>query len=164
MNTDEETTKSPDVFDEIEEQIRQNNPREIRLQPLQKNRKDQTLQEFLTKFFLVWNNEKNTIYADTKDIQTDTRRRRSLGDIFLICKYYYPTTTLREVLNLLYDVLPSIMPAGFRSSYCSTIDKRVWYFDEDRRGALINEDHRDEFGKIVNFYLDNLNSSTGEDS
>lgn len=152
-DTLETTTNNP--FAEIEQQILSRNTRPIRLERLLK-RRTESLQEFLERFFEQWNNDRNTIYCDDSSVQTDMGRRRSLGDIYMICKYYYPNCTLNEVLNLLINVLPESMHDGFRSSYCSTIHKRVWYFNEDEDTEVFNKTTTDEFGKQWSFYEQNI--------
>lgn len=97
----------------------------IRIKGLLKKR-EETLENFLIKFFVTWNQEKETIFVKTKEVQTTTGKRRSIGDIFLLSLYYYPKTTLREVIDIIYDVLFQEVP-NFRSSYCHTIHKRVFY-------------------------------------
>ncbi len=113
----------------IEQTIKDKNLRAIRLEKLKKDRDGQTVEQFLIKFFTEWNDNRNTIYVDNRDIQTPIGKRRSLGDIYMICLYYFPECSLKDVLDILYNQLLSSMPDGFRSSYCSTINKRVWYFD-----------------------------------
>lgn len=101
--------------------------RVIRLKGFYKSeKKGLTLKEFLINFFTEYNNEYQTIYKDTKELQTDVGKRRSLGDIFLICKYYYPDVTLKEVVKILYNDLFADIER-FRSSACSMIKKRVFY-------------------------------------
>lgn len=154
--------KQVDVFDEIEKIILEKNPRPIRLERMQKDRPtDEGLENFLIKFFTKWNENRNTIFvpeegATNRERQTEMGKRRSLADIFLICKYYYPKATLREVLDLLYIKLRKSMPDGFRTSHCYTIQKRVWYFDEDRETEQLNTDETDEFGNKFNYYTKNL--------
>ncbi len=143
-------------FLQVESDILSRNIRPIRLERLLK-RRTETLQRFLERFFQDWNKDRNTIYADDSSVQTEMGRRRSLGDIYMICKYYYPTCTLNEVLNLLYNVLPTSMPDGFRTSYCNTILKRVWYFDEDQATNQLDKTRNDEFGNNYQFYLTNIN-------
>ncbi len=151
----EEEIVSKDSFDEIEKLIRARNPRQIRLCPLIRKRKE-NLEEFLIKFFDVFNEELDTIYTDNRSVQTPAGKRRSLGDIYQICRYYYSDCTLKEVINLLYNVLPSSMEEGFRNSYCGETKKRMWYFDPHDETEFLNNDKLDEFGKIAAFYRKNL--------
>jgi len=142
-------------FATIEQTIQSRNPRTIRLERLLK-RRTETPQGFLERFFRELNGNRATIYVDDSSVQTPTGRRRSLGDIFQIMKYYYPDITLNTVLNLLYNVLPTSMPSGFRTSYCNTILKRVWYFDEAQSTNQLDRSRNDEFGNNYAFYLTNI--------
>lgn len=114
-----------------------------------------TLKQFLTKFFTEWNSERNTIFVESREIQTAMNKRRSLGDIYMICKYYYPEITLKELIQLLYVDLASEL-SGFRTSICSQINKRVWYYDPSKSTGIYDETDEDEFGNDVEFYTDNL--------
>lgn len=140
---------------DLEKLIISNYSSPIRIKGLLRKRKE-TLEEFLTKFITDWNLEKDTIYVETGIQQTDAGRRRSLGDIYMICKYYYKNITLNEVLNLLYNILKDNIDTGYRTCYCSTIKKRVWYYDENSEIRIFNEDQNDEYGNKYQFYLDNI--------
>lgn len=142
-------------FQDVEDEIVEQNPRLFRLEKIIKNR-EEPLEDFLIKFFTIWNKNRNTIYIDDRTIQTDVDKRRSLGDIFLISRYYYPDCALKEVLNLLYRVLPNSIETGFRTSYCSTINRRVWYFDSNYDSLIGNRDYTDEFGYMVAHYTELL--------
>lgn len=50
----------------------------------------------------------------------DTSRRRSLADIFLICRFYYPDCTLKQVREIL-------VTAPCKVSYCPDIERFVYY-------------------------------------
>lgn len=158
----EQTQPQDTYFAQVLAVITENNPRAIHIVGLLKaKRKDETLQDFLTKFFTKWNLDRVTNYKDTGEEQTPAGRRRSLGDIYMICKYYFPDTTLRAVLHQLYNVLPRSITRGFRSSYCTTIKKRVWYYDAERGNEVYNQTQPDEFGNKVAFYLEGLSQSNG---
>lgn len=142
---------------QIEAKILAQNPRTIRVRGILKKRKE-TLEEFLAKFFSNWNLHRDTLYVDDESVQTPAGKRRSLGDIFMICSYYYPGCTLQTVLKLLYVTLPENdkLDLGFRSSLCRRIEKRVWYFDEAKGEGLYNEDEADEWGNNVEYYLNHF--------
>lgn len=116
----------------------------------------QSLDSFLTNFFLTYNNRYNTYYVNSNRSQTPAGRRRSLGDIFMICKTYYPTCNLHDVIKALYVTLPAA--SGTRnlgSLICSQINKRVWWMYTNPRfdhGA-----NTDEYGHNRQWYIDNLN-------
>lgn len=138
-------------FEELETKILKLTP--IRLAKFFKKNLPDTLEEFLQNFFVTYNNEHPTIYVESKKEQTSVGRRRSLGDIFLICKYYYPSCNLNDVVKILFKTFPTKLK-GFRSSYCYTINKRVFYYAQ-RAGALFQE-NTDEYGKTNEFYTSKL--------
>lgn len=120
----------------------------LRMQGLLKKRKE-SLEEFLINFFSNYNQNKETLYVETKEVQTKIGKRRSIGDIYAICKYYYPTATIRDVVNIVYNVLPTEVPR-FRSSLCSQINKRVFYQGaENQESNIYNSNSPDEFGLTV---------------
>jgi hypothetical protein len=139
-------------LDKLQKRIESDYPRPIRLEKTKRKRKE-TLHEFLIKFLTDWNDEKDTIYADDKSRQTKAGKRRSLGDIFMICKYYYPDITLEEVLYELYVGLNEYFTSGYRSSYCFAMLKRTFYYDEDAKNAVYNKTHNDEYGNPYRYYL-----------
>lgn len=145
---------SPELL-AIEKRILGNEP--IRLEKLLKKTIPATLKDFLIKFFETYNGEKNTIYVESKRVQTQTGRKRSLGDIYFICKYYFPDCTLKQVLTLLYTTLPAHYGArGFRTSYCNVINKRVWYYSSGSASQVYDIEVADEFGKKVPFYREQI--------
>lgn len=146
-------------FEELEQIILAQYPQKIRLQGLLKKRKE-TPKEFLWKFLTKWNKEKNTIFVVNHVVDTDTGRRRSIGDIFMILRYYYPEVTLREVIQWLYVDWITLGDENYRSSYCYTIHKRVWYNEEDSgKSSIINKESSDEYGIVYQKYIDALNDN-----
>ena len=90
--------------------------------PFQLTPNDTTLKNFIYNFI----NSYNYSYAtfDHNDMfQCHPGRRRSLGDIYLICKHYFPECTMEEVLLILLNLTIDRRIGG---SYCSTICKYVW--------------------------------------
>lgn len=148
------TKKEKLSLEKLEEKIKELNPKKLRLEnTLLKSIKNLTLCDFLYKFFVEFNYSKNTIYVENKQIQTEAGRRRSLGDIYCICKYYFPNCSLKEILRILYVDLHETLD-GFRTSYCYTINKRVWYWeDPDDDNEQCDKLKEDEFGYIFNDYL-----------
>ncbi len=159
---------------EVIEEIKDSTPL-MRIQGLLKVRKE-TLSEFLIRFFTEWNIKKNTLFAQevedfiqdpTEDEEEDERvdpidakigevacrpnKRRSLGDIYMICKYYYPRCTLKQVLTIIYNELSEEID-GFRSSNCSTINKRVFYVNESEGTQIMEQSQKDEYGMTVKNY------------
>lgn len=135
------------IFKAIQESISKERP--VRLEKLLKRYIPVTLEEFLIKFFQDWNEKKNTIYVDTEEVQTMIKKRRSLQDIFLICRYYFPSCTLKEVMTLLQTVLPK--KASLRSSFCGVIKRKTYYWD-GRESIVANAESKDEWGYRVKDY------------
>lgn len=141
-------------FVSIQNQIISSNPRALRLRGLLRNRKTETLNQFLTKFFIEWNNPaaeaqtvKDTIFVDDETTQTVIGKRRSIGDLFMICKYYFPNVTVKQVYQCLMNELPTSISEGFRSSYCSTINKYVWYYAPGVVNIEGSKEHVGEYSK-----------------
>ena len=151
------------LFGQIKEAILEsfdNEDTPIRIRGLLRKRKE-TLQEFLIKFFTKWNIERDTIWVRTGETQTEADKKRSLGDIYMICKYYYPDCTLNELILHLYDSLPEYFEevhdeTGFRTCVCQQIHKRVWWYEEGDANNVNHKTTNDEYGKPYRFYLDNL--------
>jgi hypothetical protein len=143
-----------DSFSTIEKKILETIP-ELRLAKFLKKNLPSTLKEFLINFFTKYNNEIETIFTSDKKVQTEPGKRRSLGDIFRICKYYYPTCALQDVLKLLFVDLHAHFKIGFRTSYCHRIHKRVWYYSAGSRN-LTEDNNKDEYGHRVDFYKSKL--------
>jgi hypothetical protein len=159
QTTPANTTTDNEFFTRLQTVILTNNPRAIRVQGLLKktrghNSRTETLKEFIVKFFTKWNNDLNTIYVDDSSVQTDPGRRRSLGDLFMIVRYYYPNVTLKELFAVLHDLCTNTR--GFRTSRCSTIHKRVWYFSEGEMNAILIGGSNDEYNFNYSNYTTNL--------
>lgn len=150
-----EVKESKDVkinfdFPKLETLILKENPRQIRFEKFNKKRTETPL-EFMQKIFTDLNQNKSTIFVDTKEVQTDIGRRRSLGDLFMLMKYYYPEITLKEVVVILHTKLPKLIK-GFRSSWCNQINKRTYYFDASQKTEVLNLTRRDEYGNLYPSY------------
>lgn len=132
-----------DISTTVEDKLKRRKP--LRLKGILKKRPE-TLEEFLIRFFNSFNENNNTVYVESGNVQTDTGRRRSFGDILIICRYYYPECTVKEVKDILINELPHKVD-NFRCSYCSTINKRVYYKGtEDQDAEFHDWEDEDEFG------------------
>ena len=139
----------------LQETIESQYPREIRLEKTLKNR-NESLFTFISTFLMDWNNTRKTIYVDNKEMQTDIGKRRSLGDIYMICKYYYHACTLKDVLKILYIDLSK--HDGFVNSKCDDIHKRVWRYDKELPSITYNLNIYDEYGNRPEDYYKLLKS------
>lgn len=106
---------------------------------------DDCLEDFIHNFLVRYNSVHGTSTAgDISGIQCHPNRLRSLVDIFLISKYYFPDCTLESVKDALYansDVL-SI-------NVCSTIKRRVYSINRGGARGLGHMEDPDEFGLKV---------------
>ena len=81
------------------------------------------LDSFILDFMIDYNTRFDT-YDNLGLFVCGTDRRRSLGDIYLICKGYYPDSTIEDVFKVLIRMLDDGIISG---SYCNTIHKFVFY-------------------------------------
>lgn len=120
---------------------------------------DQSLPMFIENFILTYRKHYNTITytqdflfnKSLKQIICGMNRRRSLGDIFLICKHYYPNCTIHEVLTILVKLLEHHTISG---SFCHTINKYVFHTDSNTyvRNDVVEYEGIDKFTKIIDAY------------
>lgn len=119
-------------------------------------RTDYTVNEFILNFVDIYNNNYLTI-DKFGGLICDTGRRRSLGDIFLICKHYYPDVTMEQVLVILLNYCDNWK---ISCSYCNTIKKLV-FFKYDHRRNYTDVNSNTEYGNIklldvITAYTDQL--------
>lgn len=126
----------------------------LRLRPFfKRDIKGVKLEEFIKNFFKKYNNELITAFADTGDEQTKTGKRRSGGDIFRICKYYYPKATLEEVMI----IIDSLQEKGLgndkylKSQVCKQVKKRV--YNAEPKAVVYHQEDKDEFNRHVGDYI-----------
>lgn len=115
---------------------------------------DDCVEDFIHNFLVIHNRAHKTITIDNKAEQTRPAAHRSLIDIFMICKYYFPSCTLREVIKGLYS-----MDNMLCSQICSTIHRRVYELEITQGRIWVHHlDDRDEFNYTKQDYLNILNS------
>jgi len=86
------------------------------------------------------------------DCYCTTNRRRSLGDIYRICKTYFPSTKIEEVLEILIDLCESKELSG---SYCNTIQKFVFHKQNENFYPKGKTEYGDITFKDVIWYIKN---------
>lgn len=105
-----------------------NNPKGYKLTNYQdgeefKKIEEDSLDLFILRFMRALNQ-----YCSTKEYNDvfvcGANKRRSLGDIFLICKYYYPECTIEQVLKILITLIDD---GQISANYCGTICKVVFF-------------------------------------
>lgn len=116
---------------------------------------DDCLEDFIHNLLAVYNRNFETINAATKAKHTRIGAHRSLVDIFCICKYYFPSCTLKEVIKGLYILGNETIC----SQICSTIYRRVYELRVTQSQLWRNHlTDRDEFGYTEENYLTILNN------
>lgn len=96
--------------------------------------------EFFIKWFVQYGRDRYHTYGSTSNKHIcDKGRRRSTGDIYLICKHYYPECTLEEVIAILIQLIEK---GDIYGSYCNTIHKFVYYIGSTH----VNLEGRTEYG------------------
>ena len=117
---------------------------------------NQPLVEFMYRFFGDYNQAYNTCYShgERASEQTPVGKRRSLTDIFLICRKYYPACTLKEVVQFLYVDIYARIP-HLRTLKCSSIHKRVWWLSGEHfpQDKIKHRSTPDEFDYTFDEYI-----------
>ena len=108
---------------------------------------DDCLEDFIHNFLVRYNAQYETTTLDTMNgSQCAPRRLRSLIDIFLICKHYFPECSLEEVKDALHA------NEALSSQVCSTVRRRVYWCYPNSIPAVRNTESEDEFGLIYEKY------------
>lgn len=69
-------------------------------------------------------NDYHTHFCKNNNRQCDARRNRSLGELYLICKFYYPKCTLWQLKTILIKLYKQ---EKIWTRECCTIHKRTYY-------------------------------------
>lgn len=140
-------------FNELERRVVQNRVN-LKLGGTYNHNSNMGLLDFVRGFITTYNESFPTLYAETERQQEPSGKRRSLGDMFMICKYYYPECNLFDLIKILYITIPSETNSVVGSLICETIHKRVWWrFGSNR---FSHETNRDEYGNTKEYYLTQL--------
>lgn len=99
-----------------------------------------SIEKFIENFINKYRNIYNTYNKNS--IQCGIGRRRSLGDIYQIIKYYYPNISLLEVKNILTNLCVN---NKINTNVCYDINKRV-YFTNSMNLGILRSEFKDEFG------------------
>lgn len=107
---------------------------------------------FIKKFIHYFNNEYST-YSSLERYPEKicgVYRRRSLGDIYLITKYYFPKITVLETLQILCILMKT---KEINGSYCRTINKFVFH---NERNNYRGHNHPVEYCNDKNITFENV--------
>ena len=147
------------TVEEKEAYILQNEPL-LRLRHFSLSENDDCIEDFLHNFIVSYNRKHATITV-SKDISLQTSitvsssaaRHRSLTDMFLITKYYFPEATLREVIHYFWK-----MGENIEYQTCGTVNRRVYEHKMVYLGGFARHDANglDELGYTIQ-QLKNIN-------
>lgn len=109
------------------------------------------LKTFIKRFILCYNLDYLTVRVFDDQIVCGRRKRRSLGDIYLLCRSYYPSCTLEEVLIILITLCEKGTIFG---SYCNQINKYVFHVSSNlyRRESDVEYSDKIIFRDLVDVY------------
>lgn len=116
------------------------------------------LEVFVQNLIDNYVNNYDTHSCKTNELQCPKEKHRSFGDLYCICKYYYPSLSakkLKKILNLKYA------NGLIRSLNCTNINK-VTYFttlSQFNRGYSCWLTHKNEFSMLWNDF--NFNRKFG---
>lgn len=99
-----------------------------------------SLKEFI-KWFIDSANaygSNGTIYVHNNESQCRPGANRSTGDIFILCRYYFPDCTLEDVIFHLVELNETKL---IETLHCGDIDKRVWYRTTSTTREYVTSDY-----------------------
>jgi hypothetical protein len=105
---------------------------------------NEDLDKFIYNFLYTYNQKRHTITVLDNAHHTHYGRHRSLIDIYLICRYYYPEVSLKEVkISLMENVLVG--------QTCGFIKRRVYELKKLKLDwKFYSNEQLDEFGYKLN--------------
>lgn len=101
-----------------------------------------SVNDFVKHFIKSYRNGYNTHSLSNETLYCNIGRRRSLGDIYKLCKHYIPKTTLEKVIKA---VIIYTQDGTFSHQRCSTIQKYVFHTDS----AYNNPKDITEYGRYI---------------
>ncbi len=138
----------------------------LRLKPfMKKDLKGVSVKDFIIKFIKTYNkdNALQNVDIESEEVTCAQNKMRAGGDIFRISKYYYPKTTLLEVLAVL-DELATSPKKEWKSQICGQIKKRVIIDVEPGTGTLYHSEKKDEFNRQPGEYVKEWNEEKSKKS
>lgn len=89
--------------------------------------------KFILNFFRDYNMDYETVHTKAGkygNFQCESGCNRSIGDLYRIVSFYYPTVTLRKIYNYMYKSKEARYHLG--GIWCPDIEKRVFYYCESK--------------------------------
>ena len=105
-----------------------------------------SVDEFIVLFMTTLNDAHDTLDEEGA-LHTGIKRLRSLGDIYNICKTYYPDVTAEEIKEKLLSLGSQLV-----GHYCGNIKKRIYAHLHNYPGyCQISTEYHDEYGNNVSY-------------
>jgi hypothetical protein len=134
---------------QLEKAVKKESDRRLRIKGVPENCIN--VKTFLRLYFRELIDD-DTVYKSSGKLQTVGHKRRSLGDIYRICETHCKKVDLAEIINYLHNVEKH----NLRTSYCHTINKRVYYPKKwntiTPHAEVCDETKEDEYGLVFNDY------------
>ena len=102
--------------------------------------------KFILRFLRNINNEYYTVDSKTNKVTCRLGARRSIRDIYLVVKYYFPEITFEQVLE---DIVWLYNEQFINGSFCS--DVRLYIFYTDQISSARNSDRTLELSQELTF-------------
>ena len=102
--------------------------------------------KFILRFLRNINNEYYTVDSKTNRVTCRLGARRSIRDIYLVVKYYFPEITFEQVLE---DIVRLYNEQFINGSFCS--DVRLYVFYTDQISSARNSDRTLELSQELTF-------------
>ena len=102
--------------------------------------------KFILRFLRNINNEYYTVDSKTNKVTCRLGARRSIKDIYLIVKYYFPEITFEQVLE---DIVYLFREDFINGSFCSHV--RLYVFYTDQISSARNSDRTLELSQELTF-------------
>ena len=102
--------------------------------------------KFILRFLRNINNEYYTVDSKTNRVTCRLCARRSIRDIYLVVKYYFPEITFEQVLE---DIVTLYNQDFINGSFCS--DVRLYVFYTDQISSARNSDRTLELSQELTF-------------
>ena len=109
--------------------------------------------KFILRFLRNINNEYYTVDSKTNRVTCRLGARRSIKDIYLIVKYYFPEITFEQVLE---DIVRLYNEQFINGSFCNDVRLYVFYTDQisfSRHSEKILENSQEiTFKDLINYF------------
>jgi len=135
----------PDVVSSMNRHVKELNKQEYYTLHNYKHNDKKSINEFIYDFLYYHRCSYKTISKKNEYI-CGTWCRRSLGDIYLICRYYYPGCKIEEVLSIIINLIDN---RQIGCSWCSQTRKMMFHADDGQR--YIGKQHPTEYGTGFQF-------------